>query len=129
VAVKKACVETPRRGRERLPPRAGYRGQRSEIMADTLPLQRRNCPPSGRNIVRYAIGTVSAIAPESCPSWAGTRNNFNVSFQEALDDALVSRHEKHGDFINKVFKDEALGAFFRAWMLDQVYGRLAGRAE
>ena len=54
------------------------------------------------------------------------KGNFSVPFQEALDDALVSRHEKHGDFINKVFQDQALGDFFRAWMLDQVYGRLKG---
>ena len=56
------------------------------------------------------------------------KGNFNVPFQDALDDALVSRHEKHGDFTNKVFQDEALGDFFRAWMLDQVYGRLSVEA-
>ncbi len=43
-------------------------------MADTLPAPRRNCPPSGRHTVRHATGTVSVIAPESCPSWAGIRN-------------------------------------------------------
>ncbi|MFY9973075.1 MAG: type I restriction endonuclease subunit R, partial [Chromatiaceae bacterium] len=53
------------------------------------------------------------------------KGNFAVPFHEALDDALVSRHEKHGDFINKVFQDQALGEFFRAWMLDQVYGKLS----
>jgi type I restriction enzyme R subunit len=53
------------------------------------------------------------------------KGNFAVPFHEALDDALVSRHEKHGDFINKVFQDQALGDFFRAWMLDQVYGKLS----
>ena len=57
------------------------------------------------------------------------KGNFEVPFREALDEALVSRHDKHGDFINKVFQDETLGAFFRGWMLDQVYGRLSGRAE
>ena len=56
------------------------------------------------------------------------KGNFSVPFQEALDDALVSRHERHGDFINKVFQDQAVGDFFRAWMLDQVYGRLSGSA-
>ncbi len=56
------------------------------------------------------------------------KGNFSVPFQEALDDALVTRHDKHGDFINKVFQDEALGDFFRAWMLDQVYGRLRAPA-
>jgi type I restriction enzyme R subunit len=50
--------------------------------------------------------------------------NFAVPFQDALDDALVSRHEKHEDFINKVSQDQAVGDFFRALMLDQVYGRL-----
>lgn len=53
------------------------------------------------------------------------KGNFSVPFAEALDDALVSRHKKHGDFINKVFQDQALGDFFRDWMLDQVYGRLS----
>ncbi len=52
------------------------------------------------------------------------KGNFQVPFNEALDDALVGRHEKHGDFINQLFQDEALGAFFRSVMLDQVYGRL-----
>ena len=41
-----------------------------------------------------------------------------------LDDALVDRHAKHGDFINKVFGDEAVGAYFREMMLDLVCGRL-----
>lgn len=53
------------------------------------------------------------------------KGNFEVPFREALDDALVNRHEKHGDFINKVFQDEELGGFFRSWMLDRIYGRLA----
>ena len=57
------------------------------------------------------------------------KGNFEVPFQEALDDALVSRHEKHRDFINKLFQDETLGAFFREAMLDQIYGRLAASGE
>ena len=52
------------------------------------------------------------------------KGNFAVPFREALDDALVIRHERHGDFINRLFQDEALGAFFRGWMLDEVYGGL-----
>jgi len=28
------------------------------------------------------------------------KGNFGVPFRETLDDALVTRHEKHGDFIN-----------------------------
>src|SRR5690606_35990016 len=53
--------------------RAGDRGQRSEIMADSVPLRPPKCPRSGRNTVRHAAGMVSAIGSESCPSWAGTR--------------------------------------------------------
>jgi type I restriction enzyme R subunit len=54
------------------------------------------------------------------------KGNFEVPFREALDDALVNRHEKHGDFINKLFEDEALGTLFRGLMLEQVYERLIG---
>jgi type I restriction enzyme R subunit len=43
-----------------------------------------------------------------------------------LGDALVTRHEKHADFINSLFADEALGDLFRGLMLDQVYGQLRG---
>ncbi len=57
------------------------------------------------------------------------KGNFEVPFREALDDALVTRHGKHGDFINKVFEDGMLGDFFRAFMLEQVYGRLTGSGE
>ena len=57
------------------------------------------------------------------------KGNFGVPFREALDDALVTRHEKHGNFINTIFQDEALGAFFRDWMLNQVYGRLRGGSD
>jgi len=52
------------------------------------------------------------------------KGNFAAPFREALDDALVTRHERHGDLINRLFQDEALGAVFRGWMLDEVYGRL-----
>ena len=51
-----------------------------------------------------------------------TRATLAAPFREPLDDALVTRHERHGDFINRLFQDEALGAFFRGWMLDEVYG-------
>jgi len=43
-------------------------------MPDTVPVGASKCPPSGRNAVRHAVGTVSAIGPESCPAWAGTRS-------------------------------------------------------
>ena len=57
------------------------------------------------------------------------KGSFKIPFVEALDDALVERHAKHGDFINKVFDDEGLGAFFRSVMLDRVYGRLQEQSE
>ncbi len=42
-------------------------------MADTIPERPKKCPPSNRNAVRHDAGTLSAISPESCPPWAGTR--------------------------------------------------------
>ena len=57
------------------------------------------------------------------------KGSFKIPFLEALDDALVDRHAKHGAFINKVFEDDGLGAFFRAVMLDRVYGRLKALGE
>jgi type I restriction enzyme R subunit len=55
---------------------------------------------------------------------ANDKGNFAVPFREALDDALVNRHGKDAEFINQLFADQALGEFFRGWMLEQVYGRL-----
>lgn len=52
------------------------------------------------------------------------RDTFKIPFDEALDDALVERHARHAEFINKVFEDDALGAMFRALMLERVYARL-----
>jgi type I restriction enzyme R subunit len=52
------------------------------------------------------------------------KGNFGHVFKPALEDALMDRHAKHTDFINKVFGDEALGEFFRALMLDRVYEAL-----
>src|SRR5690606_24675821 len=49
------------------------RPSRSGIMADTIPKRPKKCPPSNRNAVRHDAGTLSAISPESCPPWAGTR--------------------------------------------------------
>src|SRR5690606_34488223 len=74
--------------------RAGDRGQRSEIMADSVPLRPPKCPRSGRNTVRHAAGMVSAIGSESCPSWAGTRNAPPMA-----NDTIVS-------FVNPAFHDE-----------------------
>lgn len=42
-------------------------------MPDTIPLEGQNCPAWRQNTVRHAAGMLSAIIPESCPSWAGTR--------------------------------------------------------
>jgi len=56
---------------------------------------------------------------------ANDKGNFAVPFREALDDALVSRHGKHADFINQLFADATMGDFFRAVMLDKVYEQLA----
>jgi hypothetical protein len=47
-------------------------------MADSIPLKPTNCPPSHRNGVRHASGTLSAIAPESCPPWPGARNTEGI---------------------------------------------------
>ena len=72
--------------------------------------------------------TAQLVADEDLQQAAkvNDKGNFAVPFREALDDALVNRHEKHGDFINKLFQDEELGSFFRDWMLDRIYGRLNG---
>jgi hypothetical protein len=54
-------------------PGAGHAGHQSG-MPDSIPLLPRNRPPSHRNAVRHHSGMLSAIIPESCPSWPGTRN-------------------------------------------------------
>jgi hypothetical protein len=43
-------------------------------MPDSNPADWPKCPASARNAVRHATGTVSAITPESRPSWTGARN-------------------------------------------------------
>lgn len=50
----------------------GHAGHQSG-MPDSIPLQQRNRPASHRNAVRHHSGILSAISPESCPSWRGTR--------------------------------------------------------
>ena len=51
-------------------------------------------------------------------------------FSRRVDDALVERDGRHGEFIEKVFSDGALGKMFRALMLETAYGRLkAGPAD
>src|SRR5690606_666278 len=67
--------DAPPAGGTRQLNRAADGGQRSGAMTDTVPLWSSKCPPCGRNAVRHAAGMVSAIRPEYCPSWAGTRND------------------------------------------------------
>jgi hypothetical protein len=70
VAVDKACVESPRAVTAGIPEHAGQRsGLGGQHSADPP-----NRPSSARTGVRHAAGTVSAITPEPCPSWAGVRN-------------------------------------------------------
>jgi hypothetical protein len=57
-----------------LDPGAAHAGHQSG-MPDSIPLQQRNRPPSQRNTVRHHSGMLSAISPESCPSWRGTRSS------------------------------------------------------
>jgi hypothetical protein len=70
VAVDKACVESPRAVTALVPEHAGQRSGHGGQHSARPP----NCPSSDRNGVPHAAGTVSAITPESCPSWAGARS-------------------------------------------------------
>ena len=54
------------------------------------------------------------------------KGSFKIPFDEALDDALVSKHEKNETFINKVYGDKELETLFKALMLDRVYEKLTG---
>jgi len=47
--------------------RAGYGGQRSEIMADSVPKSWRTAFRCDRQSVRHPTGTLSAMPPEWCP--------------------------------------------------------------
>ncbi len=55
---------------------------------------------------------------------ANDKMNFGYVFHPKLDAALLDRHAKHADFIDKVFADQEIGGLFRALMLDQIYERL-----
>ena len=67
--MEKACVEPPRVVTVRIPEHAGQRsGHGGQHSADPP-----NRLSSARTRVRHAAGMVSAITPESCPSWAGVR--------------------------------------------------------
>lgn len=78
MALGKACVESPRPVTAQSGPMPdsipAHDGHRSD-MADSIPLTPPNRSSSDRNSVRHASGRVSAITPESCPSWAGARTN------------------------------------------------------
>jgi len=51
-------------------------------MADSIPLVRQS--------VRHRIGTVSAITPESCPSWTGARTNRARVRRDVLEREIVN---------------------------------------
>lgn len=60
---------------------------------------------------------------------ANTKENFRYTFEPALDEALVDRHAEHGRFIDRLFSDAELLAFFRRRMLEDVYRQLAEGRE
>ena len=53
------------------------------------------------------------------------RKNFEFVGRPAFDEALVDRHSKHRDFIDRIFSDEDILRFIRAKVLDDVYRRLS----
>jgi len=55
---------------------------------------------------------------------ANDRANFDYVGGPALEDALVERHSKHGEFINEVFRDSDILAFLKKKVLDDVYTKL-----
>ena len=55
---------------------------------------------------------------------ANDRANFDYVGGPALEDALVERHAKHGDFINEVFADSDILAFLKKKVPDEVYAKL-----
>ncbi len=54
------------------------------------------------------------------------RANFEFVGKDAFDDALVDRHGKHAEFIDRVFGDKEILAFLRTRVLDEVYRSLQG---
>ena len=71
-------------------PGAGHAGHQSD-MPDSIPLEQRNRPPSHWNAVRHHSGMLSAIIPESCPSWRGTRSRRWIAI---LQSGLVLSAER-----------------------------------
>ena len=79
-------------------------------MPDTIPLEGQNCPAWRRNTVRHASGMLSAIIPESCPSWAGTRNESDRLRRQEVERAryeadLARRRFMHVDPGNRLVAD------------------------
>ena len=60
---------------------------------------------------------------------ANDRENFGFVGKDAFDDALIERHAKHGDFIDKVFSDKEILEFLRGKVLDEVYARLTDGSD
>lgn len=57
------------------------------------------------------------------------RANFEFVGKDAFDDALVERHGKHAEFIDRVFGDKEILAFLRGKVLDEVYKKLTAAPE
>jgi type I restriction enzyme R subunit len=55
---------------------------------------------------------------------ANDRANFDYVGGPALEDALVERHSKHGEFIDGVFANSEILAFLKKKLLDEVYAKL-----
>src|SRR5690606_3435306 len=77
--------------------RRPFRGYADSVpaMTDTIPLIIQNCPASFRSTVRHAIGMLSAIRPESRPSWAGART-FRARSTTAFFSAANSAWKSSG---------------------------------
>ncbi len=55
---------------------------------------------------------------------ANDRANFGFAGKDAFDDALIERHGKHAEFIDRVFGDKEILEFLRGKVLDEVYAQL-----
>ena len=60
---------------------------------------------------------------------ANPRANFDLVGAPAFDEALVDRHAKNAEFIDRVFADEELLRFIRTRVLDDIYARLTGTSS
>ena len=76
-------------------------------------------------------GVADELAADEALQQAAVVNDkvsFGHVFGPALENALIDRHAKHGDFVNQVFADEAFGRALGALMLDLMYERYRARA-